>query len=149
MRLLDARQAGVDEEGLRGWARAVSADRDAPHVARSYRYPYALVAWHSAPVGVDIERVEPCDTAFADLICTPDERELARRARDPDAHLTALWSAKEALAKALGDALLYEPSRLESPLSWPDGCAPPWRARALRPARGHVGALVWRAAPAG
>ncbi len=142
--LLDARAAGLDAPALRHWARHVAAASGAPYTTRSYRYPYALVAWHSRPVGVDIERVEPCDTPLADLICTPEERVGAAGATDPDGYVTSLWSAKEALAKALGDALAYEPSRLSSPAHWPGGRAGPWRAGQPAAPPGHVAWLCWR-----
>ena len=142
--MLDARAAGLDAPALRHWARHVAAASGAPYTTRSYRYPYALVAWHSRPVGVDIERVEPCDTPLADLICTPEERVGAAGATDPDGYVTSLWSAKEALAKALGDALAYEPSRLSSPAHWPGGRAGPWRAGQPAAPPGHVAWLCWR-----
>jgi phosphopantetheinyl transferase len=144
IRVLDSRTVGADEAGLRAWARAETAAAGAPYAARSYRYPYALVAWHRAPVGVDIERIEPCDEAFADLICTPAERGDVALRSDRDAYLTTLWSGKEALAKALGDALLYEPARLESPLRWPGGASKPWRAARCDVPVGHVAWVVWR-----
>lgn len=145
VRLLDARELddAADEAALRAHARRLAAG---PHLARSYRYPYALVASHDEPVGIDIERVERCDEAFAELICTPAERALVAGAADPDALLSSLWSSKEALSKALGDALDYEPSRLESPLVWPDGASGPWRAERLTVPDGHVAWLCWRAA---
>jgi hypothetical protein len=141
VRLLDARAAGLDEPGLRAWARAEAARGGAPRVSRSYSYPYALVAWHDEPVGVDIERIEACDAAFAESICTPRERaEIAA-----DTYLTALWCSKEALAKALGDALRYDPRRLDSPMLWPGGRAGPWRAEPVAAPPGHTAWLCWRA----
>ena len=61
----------------------------------------------------------------------------------PVKHLTSLWAATEALAKALGDALSHEPSRLGSPHHWPRGEAGPWRAQPLPAPRGHVAWLCW------
>ena len=142
MRLLDARELGTDEDGLRAAARRKAAG--AAHVARSYRFPYALVAWHDEEVGVDIERVEPSDDAFADLVCTPEERREADSVDDRDLYLISLWSSKEALSKALGDAVRYEPSRLASPLRWPDGRSGPWRAERLDAPEGHLAWLCWR-----
>ncbi len=105
------------------------------------------MAWHSAPVGVDIERVAPCDEAFADSIRTPAERAAATpQRRLPDRHITSLWSSKEALSKALGDALDYDPRRLEGPQAWPNGRSGPWRAVTLDLADDeHVAWLCWRA----
>jgi hypothetical protein len=146
LRLLDARAAGAaDEASLRELARAASAHAGAPFISRSYRFPFALVAAHSAAVGVDIERVEPCDRAFADSIRTPAERAAAASPHeDHDRYCTSLWSSKEALSKALGDALAYDPRRLEGPGAWPDGRSGPWRATPLDVPDGYVGWLCWR-----
>jgi len=113
-------------------------------VSRSYRYPYALVGWHCEPLGVDIERISPCDGAFADLICTPAERPVAACASDMDTFLASLWCAKEALAKTLGNALLYEPSRLESPANWPGQRAGSLRGVRLSVPGDHVAWACWR-----
>lgn len=142
--LLDARARGLDESGLRAWARELTDASGAPHAARSYRFPYALLAWHSEPVGVDLERIESCDEAFAELICTPSERTDARMWDERDAYLSSLWCSKEALAKALGDALRYEPGRLDSPMRWPGLRAGPWRARSVESVPRHVAWLCWR-----
>ena len=56
-----ARPAAVQEHALRAWVRRFSAEAGATHSSRSYRLPLALLAWHGAPVGVDIERVERCE----------------------------------------------------------------------------------------
>lgn len=148
VRLLDARPADLDVAQLRGWARAETAAHNAPYVARSYRYPYALIAWHEQPVGVDIERIEPCDTAFARSICTPAERADPAFPTYSDTYITSLWCSKEALAKALGDATEYDPLRLESPTRWPSGRAGPWLAAPLVVAEGHTAWLCWRTGPA-
>jgi phosphopantetheinyl transferase len=144
VRLLDARSAGLDESGLRDWARTVTDQAGASHVTRSYRYPFALVSWHSGPVGIDIERVDRCDAAFATSICTPAETPDWAALRDPDAHFSSMWASKEALAKALGDALSYDPRRLEAPMFWPDGRAGCWCAAKLQVNADHVAWLCWR-----
>jgi hypothetical protein len=148
VRLLDARVSGMDARRLLAYARSLTEASGAPHSSRSYRYPFAVVAWHTEPVGVDIERVDPCDAAFADLICTPAEHAEFAHVTPNDHVLTALWCSKEALAKALGDATDYEPRRLESPMRWPNGCAGPWRAVPLPVAPGHTGWVCWRASDA-
>jgi 4'-phosphopantetheinyl transferase superfamily len=142
VQLLDARPAGLDEPGLRALARAAGgeADDDGGHRSRSYRYPFALVARHHAAVGVDIERVEPCDCTFVTSICTPTEL-LAPPVTDRDA--ISLWSSKEALSKALGDAVDYDPRRLESPGAWPGGRAGRWRAAELPVGEAHVAWVCW------
>jgi hypothetical protein len=149
VRLLDARWAALDAPALREWARAVAGGLGRPYVTRSYRFPYALVAAHDGPVGADLERVEPVDRAFAASIATPDEREAldAGEAGDDVASWAiALWSGKEALAKALGDAVAYDPRRLPSPLRWPDLRAGAWRAAPLPVPAHHVGWVCWRTA---
>lgn len=144
VRVLDARVVGVDERGLRDWARRESTCSPVEHVARSYCYPYAIVAAHSDPVGVDIERVHAVDREFGESICTPAETRELPRTEDLDGFFTSLWCSKEALAKALGDARQYDPRRLESPGFWTDGGAGPWRAAEVPAPPGHVAWLCWR-----
>ncbi len=146
VRLLDARRAGLDEAGLLAWARAQTTAARAAFVTRSYRYPYAALAWHSDPVGIDLERVERCDAAFAESICTPAEWAEAGQTADSDGYVTALWSSKEALAKALGDAIRYDPRRLESPMLWPRLRSGPWRCAPITVPADHTGWMCWRQA---
>jgi hypothetical protein len=136
--LLDAREARLDEPALRAWART---EAGGAYSSRSYRYPLAVVARHTEPVGVDIERIEPFDGAFLESICTPSER---GSRRSDDAYVSSLWCSKEALAKALGDALRYDPRRLGSPIFWPEGRSGPWRAASLPVPAGHNAWLCWR-----
>jgi phosphopantetheinyl transferase len=144
VRLLDARQGGLDEPGLREWARSLCPAGPGWASSRSYRYPFALVAWHRAQVGVDLERIERVGPEFLDSIRTPAERAAAPAAPDLDAYAITLWSSKEALAKALGDAVAYDPRRLESPLHWPDGRSGAWRATQLAAPDRHVAWVCWR-----
>ncbi len=128
-----AAQAGQDA-ALRMRARSLSGGAGSPHCSRSYRAPLALLAFHDAPVGVDVERVSRCDDAFAESIQTPAERSVPLPpARDR--FLSSLWSSKEALSKALGDPLAYDPRRLEGPGAWPAGRSGPWRAAPPRAGR--------------
>jgi len=144
VRLIDARAIGLpDESALREHARACSAGTSASSTSRSYCFPLALVAWHTSAVGIDIERVGPCDEVFADSIRTPAERAMGWPADDPDRVFTSLWSSKEALSKALGDALDYDPRWLEGPGAWPDGRSGPWRAATLDVGDDHVAWLCW------
>lgn len=153
IRLLDGTRLGGEPE-LRAAVRALAAPVGLAYVSRSYRHPYALVAWHTDRVGIDIERVEPCEPDFAASICTPAElsrlpgrertAERERPAGTWDAALISLWSAKEALSKALGDPLRYDPRQLEGPGGWPGGRSGSWRAAALDSPAGHVGWVCWR-----
>lgn len=145
VRLLDAAEAGLDESGLREWARSQAAATATPHCSRSYCYPYALVACHHRPVGVDIERIEHYEPRFRASISTPMELAEALDEPDLDTYTTSLWCSKEALSKALGDALRQDPRRLRSPIDWCGGRAGRWRAATLPVPPGHVGWLCWRA----
>ena len=142
---LDARTLGAGDIGaLREHARLQAVALGLPHRSRSYRFPYALVAAHSSDVGVDIERIEPPDERFARSICTPDElAAIDELLSEPDG-VSSLWSSKEALSKALGDALDYDPRRLPGPALWPGGDGGAWRARPLAAPEGHVAWVVWR-----
>jgi 4'-phosphopantetheinyl transferase superfamily len=147
VQLIDARTAdALDGAALRELARKACAEVAAPFTSRSYRFPFALIAAHGAEVGVDIERVEPCDAAFADSIRTPAELSSAgpSQAEDHDRYFTSLWSSKEALSKALGDALAYDPRRLEGPGAWPEGRSGPWRVTPLEVPDGYVAWLCWK-----
>jgi phosphopantetheinyl transferase len=141
--LIDGTVDGLDEAALKLRARNLGAAVGADVVSRSYCHPYALVGWHTQPIGVDVERVVTCPPEFAPSISTPAEKAAARWTTDGE--LISLWSSKEALAKALGDALNYDPRRLESPAGWPGGTCGPWRAATLPLPDGHCGWVCWRA----
>ncbi len=142
VRLLEAGDPGK----LRARARAVSAGSDSPCTSRAYRQPYALVASHEAAVGVDIERIELLGRPFLESICTPAELRALTDAGGSAEVGAGLWCSKEALAKGLGDALRYDPRRLEAPLLWPDGRAGGWRAASLLAPPGYVAWVCWREA---
>lgn len=143
--LLDASRARLDPEGLRDWARTrAAAGCGGEHVARAYRYPLALVGWHTDRLGLDVERVDPYDQPFAESICTPWERSVLLPVCAEG--LASLWCSKEALSKALGDAIGYDPRRLPSPLCWPGGESGTWRAVAIEAPAGYVAWACWRSA---
>jgi phosphopantetheinyl transferase len=144
--LLRARPDAQGDLALHARAGSHPSASQAPHASRSYRFPLAIVAWHNAPVGVDIERVDALGVDFARSICSPleleDEALIA--SLDDDVVVASMWSGKEALAKALGDAVDYDPRRLDSPLLWPHGVSGRWRASALSVPKGYVAWLVWQ-----
>jgi hypothetical protein len=133
--LIDVTLEGLDEAALRARARTLGEAVGAGMVSRSYCHPYALVGWHTEPVGVDIERFVACPEEFSQAIATPAEQASGRFTTDRD--LISLWSSKEALSKALGDALDYDPRRLESPAGWPGRASGPWRTATLRAPDGY------------
>jgi 4'-phosphopantetheinyl transferase len=72
----------------------------------SHRHEHAFCALASSSlcaVGADVERVEPRDPIFAHDFFTPSECALVSRCPAPfrDTLVTILWSAKEAVLKAL------------------------------------------------
>jgi len=140
--LVDVSAQGLDQAALKARARALGKAMGAGTVSRSYCHPYALIGWHTGPVGVDIERVVPCDDQFARSICTPWEEAHSPLGADRD--IVSLWSSKEALAKALGDAVQYDPRRLGSPAGWVDGAAGPWRAVTLAGPEDYCAWVCWR-----
>jgi phosphopantetheinyl transferase len=141
--LLDASHSGADADALRQWAREQTARSGLSYVSRSYSHPLALAAWHRAAVGVDVERVTRCDAELADVICTPAEREVVVGVPCRDRLLSALWSSKEALSKALGDALDYNPARLDAPMRWPQHRSGNWTCAPLPVPATHVGWVCW------
>jgi hypothetical protein len=141
--LVDVSAQGLDEAALKARARALGRAMGGGTVSRSYCHPYALIGWHTGPVGVDIERVVACDEQFARSIRTVEEEVLAPP-QGSDREIVSLWSSKEALAKALGDALDYDPRRLGSPAGWVDGAAGPWRAVTLAAPDGYCAWVAWR-----
>ncbi len=152
----DARRWRVEEGEWRAHVRALPPVRGVPGmVSRSYRYPWAVVASHGLPMGVDIEMLDAVaadDLAFAETICTPDE--LARFRDGGSAELVDLWSGKEALAKALGDPLSHDPRRLEAPAGWEPAAGDGLRSRGIwlarrlpltgEPGGSCLGWMVWQ-----
>jgi hypothetical protein len=141
---------GGDRQMLSGVARRLCRAVGGP-TSRSYHPPLALVAFHHRRVGVDVEGVEETEVGFFEGIATPLER--SRLALPPagpqrDRFLISLWSAKEAVAKTLGDALSYDPRRLDSPLVWEEVSPGLYRAgsayaQSLPLGEGLVGWVCW------
>jgi 4'-phosphopantetheinyl transferase len=74
-----------------------------------------------AHVGADIERIEPRSWQFVEDYFTDEEIELVRRApADRDTLVTAIWSAKEAVLKALHLGLTVDTRSVSCSIAWPD-----------------------------
>jgi hypothetical protein len=114
------------------------------HTSKSYRNPLSLIGAHDDVVGVDIERVETYDKTFAESICMPEEWVSEATRPRTGRQVADVWSSKEALAKALGDALDYDPRRLVGLALAPKGRAGRWQAARVSVPHGHVGWVVWR-----
>lgn len=87
-------------------------------------------------VGVDIEVIDLSVTAGAAL--TEKESHLG----GGPGGFCSWWSAKEALAKALGDARKYDRRSLESPALWAIPRQGNWQAQPLEVPTGYVGWIV-------
>ena len=154
--LVDSGDASIGIAALRSQTRlaseAIGSDASggttpaggAACTSRSYRYPFALIGTHHDVLGVDIERVDPFDEEFAESICMPSEwmseSTQPRTAED----VADVWSTKEALAKALGNALDYDPRRLLSLALVPGLKTSDWQAARVSVPAGYVGWVVWR-----
>lgn len=113
--------------------------------------------------GVDVEALRPRPRALqlAQRYFTADEMAAlaALPVDDRQQAFYRLWTAKEAVLKALGRGLAFGLERvgfrLEAggtavlPQDFKDAAAPAsaWQLHALAPAPGHLGALAWRGAP--
>ena len=147
-----ARLVDEDHDQLRRRARSECDDRWR-HWSRSYSGDVALIAGWRERVGVDVEvlggRIEPTwslDNAdYRATMMTPEERERPLTL-DPGAArqgAISLWCSKEALAKALGTPLEWEPSRLGGPALWPSRHQGRWRATYLDADHVATDALAW------
>ncbi|MET0336940.1 MAG: 4'-phosphopantetheinyl transferase superfamily protein, partial [Caulobacter sp.] len=69
------------------------------HLSITHKGKLAAAMVGEAPVGVDVEAIEPRDEGFAALVASPSELALASDG-DVDAAVTRAWVAKEVAAKA-------------------------------------------------
>jgi hypothetical protein len=128
---------------LRALPRAHPRVRNAANVSSAYSAPVALLAWHSAPVGVDLAVVKPPERRFAEAICTSEELVLFDGCLDDEEVVSSLWAGKRALAKTLGLPPSFDAKHLKSPLAWQNGAAGDFRSLELFPTPDHVAWLVW------
>jgi phosphopantetheinyl transferase len=97
------------------------------HISRSYSGKYVVEVKSETRCGVDMEVLRPVELAwsidspfFEKAMLVPGEKELILQSAFSEHQFlsTLIWASKEALAKALGDARNYEPSKLLSPIAW-------------------------------
>lgn len=65
----------------------------------------AVVVSEESEIGIDIEEIRPHPKGFAARYFGADEQAAVEAAVDPTAELCRIWSAKEAVGKALGTGL--------------------------------------------
>ncbi|BEL03911.1 type I polyketide synthase [Actinoplanes sichuanensis] len=100
-------RVGDDADG-RPWARGPAGEDVHVSLAHAGRLAVGIAAEHG-PVGIDIEPV--ADRAIADVALTEAETALVEAAPDRPELLIRLWTAKEAVAKAIGTGLAGRPRR--------------------------------------
>ncbi len=64
-----------------------------------------MVAFSDNEIGVDIERIRPCDLKIAKRFFTPDETEYIQESCDIDKAFYEIWTKKEAYIKNIGTGL--------------------------------------------
>lgn len=122
-----------------------------------------LAIAHGLDLGIDVESLRPRPRALqlAQRYFTDDEAATlaALSVDDRQQAFYRLWTAKEAVLKALGRGVAFGLERVGFrltaggtavlPQDFQDAAAPAsaWQLHALAPAPGHFGALAWRGAP--
>ena len=106
-------------------------------LSRSYSGRFAIEVLSNQRCGIDLEIAKEADfdwsvnsELFEIAMLAPGEKDLIMSSRfssDKDLE-TLIWVSKEALAKALGDATQYEPSKIYSPICWDDMQPNNWQA---------------------
>ena len=102
------------EVGYRAGGRPMIAGHDDVYCSISHSGGWSTGATSRIPIGVDIEAVRPRRAELLRYITTERERRLLRRLTVAgDDLLTLLWTAKEAVLKALSVGLGVHPCRAE------------------------------------
>lgn len=89
-------------------------------------HPPSSIPNQPSSIGVDLELIQPWDPAFVQDFFTPDEKTLMMAAPHAvqDLLATAIWSAKEAVCKALGMALRLDGGQIACLPQLPDPNSP-------------------------
>ena len=93
------------------------------HLSITHRDDWAAACFHpKQPIGIDLELVETRDPSFQEDHFTRSEKELIcllMKENDCAQAISVLWSAKEAMSKALGKGLSLSTLQMESSLDSP------------------------------
>ena len=117
-------------------------------ISHSDGWASAAVHRGSEPLGCDLEHVEPRSAAILSDYFTPRERAFVAEGTDLERSLrsTLVWSAKEAVMKALGEGLRLPPATVEVSLAWGPMPSGTWRPfSVLGPPRANPLRGSWRA----
>jgi 4'-phosphopantetheinyl transferase len=154
LRLLLGASLGRPPHSLRfvdnAYGKPALHDTDALHFNLSHCRDMALIGLsHAAPIGVDVERVRPLPDLAALIAHCFSHAEQVWLARQPPAcqerDFFRLWTAKEAVLKALGSGLATPLDSIS--IHFPeaggehvtvDGAGAPWTLFSASPAPGHI-----------
>lgn len=163
-----ARYAGLPADALPLLPDAYGKPRLAAPAAPGFNLSHSggvvlLAIARGVDPGIDVEALRPRPRALqlAQRYFTAAEAAVLARLPEGDRQQTfyRLWTAKEAVLKALGRGLAFGLDRVGFglaadgiavlPQDFQDVAAPAsaWQLHALAPAPGHLGALAWRGAP--
>ncbi|MHA4741277.1 type I polyketide synthase [Dyadobacter sp. MSC1_007] len=82
---------------------------DGVHISLAHKNLQAVaIARSNAPVGIDIEEIQPRSAGFSEIVFTPWELSLLKT-KEQDEWMTRFWVAKEAFGKMLGKGLMGNP----------------------------------------
>mgnify|MGYP000246338021 CR=1 FL=1 len=121
--------------------------------SRSYWADYSITVSNSQRCGIDMESSSSAqlnwsinNPIFQDSMLAPGELDRIKKSKYwklPNLERN-IWSSKEALAKALGEAKNYQPNKLYSPILWETNPAMGWHASFREfTVEGCVPLLVW------
>lgn len=111
-----------------------------PNSSRSYCDRYVAEVHANVRCGIDLELLDAQNPnwsidskLFERAMLAPGELELIKSCwvGTQECLPTIIWSSKEALAKALGNAQNYSPTQLLSPITWCADRIPNWIAQHL------------------
>lgn len=110
----------------------------------THREGVGVAALGPAPLGIDLEAIEPRAASMLETFFTPEEQALVARAARPELVANLVWSAKESLLKRLRVGLRRDTRSVQ--VSLRDDSEGEWRGLVVYDAeadRRHVG--WWRA----
>ena len=121
--------------------------------SRSYCANFSITVTNSKRCGIDMESISGTqpdwninNPLFQDSMLAPGELERIKQSsywEQPNLEQN-IWSSKEALAKALGEAKNYQPNKIYSPLTWKTNPTIGWNATFREfTAEGGVPLFVW------
>jgi 4'-phosphopantetheinyl transferase EntD len=94
----------------------VGIEGETIHVSLAHKDRYAIAVASTFPVGIDLEKMEPRQKGFAQMILNEEEKPFLQDLSEKlgeDVALTLLFSAKEAASKAIGTGLRPSPKAFQ------------------------------------